>query len=198
MRRLFTAAFVLITVPAWAQRFEVAPLTVAGVTTDAPLAPTGPGVTNVEIAGGFTYGAQAAYLLSPHTSIEASWTHQNTSMNISTPTSLATLYYMDVTALVGNFAYGFRGGSHRVQPFVFAGAGVGWLKSTDVDGQAKYTWDVGGGLKYFPMRHVGARFDGRYQPIHLGTTTTDYCSPFSFCQGALKPFQFSSALVLRF
>ena len=198
MKRLLVVAFVLNAIPARAQRFELAPFTIAAVTTPAPLNEATPGLPALEVAGGFTYGAQAAYLLSPHMSIEALWTRQKTSITIGTPSTITTLHSVDLTQLVGNVAYEFRSSSHHVQPFVFAGAGASSLSSSDINSQAKFTWDIGAGLKWFPVRHLGARFDGRYQSIQLGTSTDDYCSPFPSCQSAVRPVQFSSAFVLRF
>jgi hypothetical protein len=72
------------------------------------------------------------------------------------------------------------------------------MSADGLDTASKLTWDAGGGVKWWFYKNLGARFDGRYQPTQLNTSSSHYCVPFSFCQGALTPFRVEGALLLRF
>lgn len=198
MTRLATIACLLLAAPASGQRIEVAPFTVAAFTTSAPLHPKAVGIDTLEVERGFTWGAQVAYLLSRHTSIEAQWSWQSTGLKIATPSASATLFYMDVRRLGGSIVYEFGEPARGVRPFVLGGAGVAFLTSNDLDTQAKTMFQFGGGVKWYLARHFGVRGDARYQPIRLGGSASALCTPFEFCQGALHPFQISSALIVRY
>jgi len=196
--RLLLAACILVATPSWAQRIEVAPLTVAAFTTSATIDPTAAGISDLEIASSFTYGAQAAFGISPHMSIEGWWNWRDTSIRLERSGVRTTLFYIDASQIGGNLAYAFGDPARRVRPFIFGGGGVSLMSSSDIDTDVRFLWDIGAGVKWFMATHVGIRGDARYQQIHLGTDGSDFCAPFAFCQRALSPMQVSSALLFRF
>jgi hypothetical protein len=58
---------------------------------------------------------------------------------------------------------------------------------------------VGGGVKFFPSRLIGARAHVRYKPTFLNDSSSGtFCDPFGFCQGVLQQIEFTAAAVLRF
>ncbi len=117
-------------------------------------------------------------------------------MTIATASSAVTLFYMNVNQFDGNVAYQFGAPTRRVRPFVSGGLGASVLSADGLDTESKLSWNVGAGLKWSFHRNVGARFDARYRPILLNAS--GFCGPFSFCETSFKPFQFGSALVIRF
>jgi hypothetical protein len=196
MRGAFTIVLLCVAAPASAQRFEIAP--VAGFTSHAPIDSQTPGLDGLEIASSMTYGAQVAARLSTHLEAEGLWTWQHTNVHLSTAASAAPLFFMDVNQFDGNLVYAFGEPEMTVRPFVFGGLGAGLMDATSLERDWKLTWNVGGGAKWFFRRNVGLRVDGRYKPTRLGTSPSDYCVPFSFCQASLRTFQVHSALLLRF
>lgn len=198
MKRLLAVVCVLAASPASAQRVEIVPLTMAALTSAAKIENKTLGIYQLEIDGGFTYGAQFAYLISTHTAVEAWWTWQDTGMKLGTPTSAAILYYMDVSQIDTNFVYTLGPVTQRLRPYVFGGVGVTSMTAAGMDTDSAFAWNVGAGVKYFPYRHIGVRFDARYKPAQLNTSSAAYCAPHSFCQTSLRPFQIGTGMVLRF
>ena len=84
-------------------------------------------------------------------------------------------------------------------PFVFGGLGATFFSADTLESETKFSLDVGGGVKIFPWRSVGARAHFRYKPTFLNdTSSADFCDPFGFCQGELNQMEFAGGVVLRF
>ena len=93
--------------------------------------------------------------------------------------------------------FGMRAGA-KWQPFVFGGLGATFFTSDTVASETKFSLDVGGGVKFFLSRSIGARAHIRYKPTFLNDSSGSFCDPFGFCQGVLQQIEFSAAAVLRF
>ena len=198
MTRFFAAlALTVIAAPAAAQRIEVTPLSSAGYTPAAGIDKSAVGVEDLQIAGGFTWGAQAGMFLTDRIGLEALWTQQQSSLRLTTATGSASLFDLTVRTLHGNVVYRFRSGGPW-QPFVFAGLGSTFFTADDLQDETKLSWAVGGGLKWLPHPHVGVRGHARFKPTHLDASSSSFCDPFGFCQGWLNQIDVSGGLVLRF
>jgi len=186
---------VFISSPAWAQRLELAPI--ISYTTPATIDQTADGVDDLEISGSTTWGARGSYLLTNRVAVEGLWTYQPTHVMMTAGGSKAELFDMSVNQLFGNVVYQMGSGLARLQPFVFGGLGATFLEATDVDGETKLAWDVGGGVKWFVNRRFGIEGRVRYKPTELreGSGT---CGPFDFCQGTLRSVGITTAFLVRF
>jgi opacity protein-like surface antigen len=199
MKRWFAAVgFVLAASPAFSQTIEVTPFASFGQTTTADIDKKAPGVQDLAISGGFTWGAQAGYFFSERVGVEVLWTQQLTDLKLSTSSGSASLFDLKVRLLHGDFVYQFLNRGARWQPFVFAGLGATFFSAEDLDSETKLSWAMGGGVKWFPLAHVGVRAHARYKPTHLDAASSGYCDPFGFCQGWLNQFDFAGGLALRF
>ena len=92
--------------------------------------------------------------------------------------------------------FGMRAGA-KWQPFVFGGLGATFFTADTVESETKFSLDVGGGVKFFLSRMIGARAHASYKPTFLNDSS-DFCDPFGFCQGVLHQIELSAAVVLRF
>jgi opacity protein-like surface antigen len=105
---------------------------------------------------------------------------------------------MTLTQLHGSAVYRFGPDNARLVPFVTAGAGAAFLSADDVEGETKFAWTLGAGLKWFVTERVGVRLQARYVPTLLNDESSDFCDPFGFCQGSLQQFELTGGVTLRF
>jgi opacity protein-like surface antigen len=196
MNRLASLVFVTLSSPAWAQQIELAPL--VSYTTEAGIHHDAAGVQDLSVSRGITWGAQATYFLTDHVGLEALWTYQSTDVSIESGGGTGELFTMTMNQLHGNLVYQFRGPDAPVMPFVFGGFGATRFDAPDLDHDTKMSWTVGGGVKWFPQRHVGMRAQARYKPTQLNDGANDFCNPFGFCQTSLTHFEIAAGAVFRF
>jgi outer membrane protein W len=193
----FTAVAVLIAPsPARAQSWEASGL--FGFTPSATIDKRASELSDADIRGAFTWGLQGARFFTPSLGAEVVWTQQSSALEVGTSDGKADLFTMTVRQLHGNVVYRFGRAGAKWQPFVFGGLGATFFTSDTVESETKFSLDVGGGVKFFPSRLVGARAHVRYKPTFLNDSSGSFCDPFGFCQGVLQQIEFAAAAVLRF
>jgi opacity protein-like surface antigen len=196
VKRLLTLCLVLAAGPALAQGFEVELR--GGYTTPGGIAPGALTVEDIELAGGFTWGASATYLLSPRYGIEGSWTRQNGGLEIETRDGSAEMFDTRVDQLQAAFVYHLAPPEARVRPFLSAGAGAAFFAGDGLESETKLSLGFGGGVKWALAKKWGVRLQGRYLPTHLADADSDFCDPFGFCQGWLHQLEVSGGIMVRF
>jgi outer membrane protein W len=201
MRPLVLAVVVALGVaaplPAQAQAWEVSGF--IGVTPSADLDRVARELDQLSIRDGFTWGAQAARLFGPHWAAEAMWTEQSSALQIGTAAGTADLFNITIGQVQGNAVYHFGRADARLRPFAFAGLGASFFHAADVPSETKFSWGLGGGIKYFAWANAGLRAHFRYKPVSLDDEDAgDFCDPFGFCQGTLKQIEFAAGAVVRF
>jgi hypothetical protein len=196
VKALAALACLLTAAPALAQRTEIAAL--AGYTTPGVIDMKAEGVRELEVGGSFTGGIAVARFFSDHAGVEASWTQQHSALVLGTADGTADLFDMSLDLLQGSFVYQFGALDARLRPFVLASLGATFLSADDLEGEAKFSWALGLGLKWFPAAKVGGRVQARYAPTRLNDASSDSCDPFGFCQGTLSQFELMGGLVFRF
>jgi opacity protein-like surface antigen len=206
MRRaglIAVAAFVLTTVPAFAQQpqslgMEIAAM--AGYTPAVTLDRHAQEVDEANIEGGFSWALQLSKFITPHWGIEGGWTEQSSSFEISTRGGDAEdLYAIDIGRLRAGVVYQFGHVDAVWQPFVFAGGGATFFGAHDIPGETKFSYDIGGGLKYMKWKNVGMRAQFRYKPTQMNDTSAgDFCDAFGYCLAALRQIDVLAGMVLRF
>jgi outer membrane protein W len=183
--------------PAHAQSWEVSVL--VGSTPSATIDRHAPELSQLNLAGWFTPGIQAARFFTPHLGAEVLWTQQAAGLEVSTASGTATLFPASVSQVHGNVVYRFADASAKLQPFAFAGLGPTFFSATDLPSETKLSIDIGGGVKYFPTPSFGIRGHIRYKPTFLNDQSSgDFCDPFGFCQGVLTQVEFAGGVVVRF
>jgi opacity protein-like surface antigen len=199
-RRTAPAAIMImlaLSAPAWAQSWELSGL--AAYTPSAALDQQAPELNAVDIRGGFTWGVQGAHSFTPHWGAELLWTQQSSALQIGTDAGTADLFTMTVRQLHGNVFHNFRGVDARLRPFVFGGLGATFFSADDLESETKFSFGLGGGVKYFPWKAIGLRGHVRYNPTMLNDEdAADFCDPFGFCQGSLHQIEIAGGAVVRF
>ena len=93
-------------------------------------------------------------------------------------------------------------GRGRLVPFLTGTLGLTRFAAAD-DSEIRFTAGAGGGVKLFPSRHVGVRFDGRVfatfvdADVRVGVCSTGGCL-LSFYTDVLWQADFTAAVVFRF
>ena len=92
--------------------------------------------------------------------------------------------------------------SHPVRPFVSADLGILHLSPEGFDGDTRFAFAVGGGVKLPISDHLGLRFDGRWVLSRLSGDTDIFCNGGSclvVSDGTFfDQFEFSAGLSFKF
>jgi len=180
-----------------AQSWEASLL--AGYTPSAGLDRHAPELDALDVGGGFTWGAQAAYLFSPRWAVEALYTDQDAGLVADSGAGRAELFSFHVRQLHGDAVLHFGGADARLRPFVTLGLGATFLSGAGLPSETKLSLGMGAGLKYFPRPSLGLRAHVRYKPTALGDEDAgDFCDPFGFCQGRLDQLELLGGVIFRF
>jgi opacity protein-like surface antigen len=182
--------------PARAQSWEASGL--AGFTPSASIDQQANELEDLDIRSAFTWGFQGARLFGSSWGTEVLWMQQSTALELGTADGKADLFTMTVRTLDGNIVYQPGRADARWRPFLFGGVGATFFSADTVESDTKLSFDVGGGVKFFPWPSVGARAHFRYKPTFLNDSNEDFCVPFGFCQSVLQQFEFAGGVIVRF
>ena len=195
----FAAAIGLLAAsePARAQSWEVSGL--AAYTPSAGLDNQAPELSELDIAGGFTWGIQGARLFGPRWGVEVLWTQQGSALTVGTEAGSSNLFTMTIQQLHGDVVYHLGTADAKLRPFVFGGLGATFFSADDLDSETKFSFGLGAGVKYFRWDAIGIRAHFRYKPTMLNDEDAGtFCDPFGFCQSTLSQIEFAGGAVLRF
>ena len=158
-----------------------------------------PELTQLDIQGGFTWGLQAGHLFTARWGAELLWMQQGSALRLVTEAGAANVFTMTIQQLQGNALYHFGNRNTKLRPFVFGGLGATFFSASELEPETKLSFGLGGGVKYFPSRAIGARASFRYTPTMMNDEESeDFCDPFGFCQGSLQQIEFAVGAVVRF
>ena len=106
-------------------------------------------------------------MFTPRWGAELLWTEQGSALRLGTDAGAADLFTMTIRQLQGNVLYHFGDWDAKLQPFVFGGMGATYFSADDLESETKFSFGLGGGVKYFPWNAIGARAHFRYTPTLL-------------------------------
>lgn len=196
MKRLLALLVALSAPPVFGQGFE-AELR-AGYTTPGGITAGAAGIEDLEIGGGFTWGASASYFFTPRYGVEVSWARQGDGVTVATDAGSAELFDARIDQLQGSFVLQLGSDETPLRPFFTAGLGAAFFSADGLESETKLSLGLGAGVKWLPASRLGARLQARYLPTHLNDTESDFCDPFGFCQGWLHQLEVSGGLVVQF
>jgi opacity protein-like surface antigen len=196
MKRLLTLLSFLCSAPGFAQGFELTAL--VGYTTAGSLEHDTRTVDDLKLAGSSTWGATAGYFFSPRIGVEASWARVGSGVELSTAVATQEMFDVTIDQLQGSFVHQFGAAASRWRPYLAAGAGMAILNSSDIDSEAKLSFNLGAGVKWLLSERLGARLQAKYTPTYLNDGGSDFCDPFGFCQDWLSQFELTAGLLFRF
>jgi hypothetical protein len=174
----------VILISAYGQRYEITPLVggMFGGTVDLEEERVPNFDAHVEdsvsfgVAGGFHWDADDLDYCKACNLIEFRWLRQNTHLALKhdplVPTPVISSTFHPTTTIdrfLGDFTREWMvKEANTVKPFVTASLGAARM-STPASSATRFMFGIGAGVKIFPKRHWGIRFQAEYLPIVLHT-----------------------------
>jgi len=167
-------SMVSIATEAMGQSFEVTPFVGYRFGGDFRDSVTGAGL---DIDDSESYGIVLGKNMSPETQLEFLYSHQTTELKSTGLFSATSLTDLDID-------YYHLGGSYiwnpkrKMRPFIQASVGVAHLNPDrgGLGSETRFSFGIGGGLKYFLTKHIGLRLDGRALGTLLNSNSAVFCS----------------------
>jgi opacity protein-like surface antigen len=187
------------------QRFELQPFVGYKYGGGTDVAGNALGIQRINIDSSVAYGTTLTFNPAEYLGVEFLWNRQPT--NASGALYTGGTYPQKIGATLdqyhGDFLFSFAGHESKVEPFVLFGVGA-----TDMHGSGssttKFSWAVGGGVKYFVSRHLGFRIQARYAPTYLYSSSSGvWCDWWGYCwvipnDHFLHQGDVTTGLILRF
>jgi opacity protein-like surface antigen len=138
-------------------------------------------VDYLPITNSVDYGVEGDYSIWPNFQAEFQWDHQPTDVNehLIATNNQTFLTSADIDMFQWDVAYNFKSPDAKLKPFVDVGLGfTHWRPSSVLPLTNTFSYNLGGGVKYFFSTHVGLRVDIRWSPSRTTTQDETYIDPF--------------------
>jgi opacity protein-like surface antigen len=147
------------------------------ISYNPPATYTGPGAGSggelldyIKLKSSFDYGVEADYALFPGFEAEFLWSRQPTELRAHNAESggLADIGSANLDNYNGGALWELKGEESKIKPFISFGLGFTHFGTNGVltGINNRFSYNIGGGVKYEPTAHVGLRVDVRYSPTH--------------------------------
>jgi outer membrane protein W len=113
-------------------------------------------------------------------------------------------YNTDIDQLHFGALYMFRSADKKLRPYAAAGLGFTRFENSGMNANnIAFSYGVGGGVKYYAMKHLGLRADARFVPTYENSSPQQFCDQFGNCYTAnqrnfLNRGNFTGGLIIRF
>jgi opacity protein-like surface antigen len=148
-------------------KYEVTPF--FGARFGGSIQVNGPFVDYLPIRSSEDFGVQFGYNLWDNFQPEFMWNRQPTTINAHNPgppSTITPLGRLDIDMYQFSILYEFRSSEAKLKPYLVAG--LGWTHFGNGDNlmgfSNKFSYNLGGGLKYYFTQLFGLRLDVRYSP----------------------------------
>jgi hypothetical protein len=191
----------------WEHKWEVSPF--AGYETNgtftvtpSPIAIT---VTKLRANGNVSFGSFIDYSLTTNAQLEFMWDRNPTSYSeqLSPNTAFTKAYHSNIDQFQFGGLFTFLGSEHKLRPYIAGGLGFTHEFNTGgTPNRTDFSYNLGGGVKYFVDRHFGFRADARWMPTYANSSPAIYCDLFGCYSATVRNYQhrgnFVGGLVFRF
>lgn len=186
--------------PVWASGgMYISPM--AGYTTGGGLEIGQTTRTEISVDGGFTWGGQLGFAPKPGFAFEASYMQQESNLTLGGQNVLG----LKVGQLHGQFLFEKIAYGKKARPYFLLGAGATFFNPDQgFDGETRFSWSLGAGMKADLSEKMGVKIQGKYNPTYLrddwGGT---WCDPFYGCYQLADPQyldqgEFTAGLMYKF
>jgi len=218
MRKILVLVFVLTCGASCAlaqesitQKIELTPF--AGTRFGGKIAvndPNNPTINYLAIKSSIDYGAFFDYTIWDNFQAEIMWVRQPTALRAHdfTNDSLTTLTNSDLDSFTFGVAYSFKPVDAKLKPYLAGGLGFTNFTNTNDPNNVflgfnnRFTYNLGGGFKYYFSKYAGLRFDLRFAPTRTLPQNVQQCSQFGCFQGVqtghANQGEANLGLILRF
>ncbi|HEV2617886.1 MAG TPA: outer membrane beta-barrel protein [Candidatus Acidoferrales bacterium] len=170
-----------------------------------------PDVDYLTIKSSIDYGAFFDYTIWDNFQAEAMWVRQPSALSEhdftnDTQTQLTT---SDLDSFTFGVAYSFKPVDAKLKPYIAGGLGFTNFTNTDDPNNVflgfhnRFTYNIGGGVKYYFSKYAGLRFDFRYAPTRTLPQNVQECDQFGNCfvaqrTGHANQGEANLGLIIRF
>lgn len=170
--------------------------------------PTDPTYDYLKIDNNYDYGVMGDVDLIGPLQAEFMWSREPTTLeaHVFANGSLSPYGNATLDNYQWSLVYQLRDSSAKFRPYLAGGIGfTHWGKGAGVTLPFNNTvgFNLGGGVKYFFVKHVGMRIDFRWLPSRTTSQLAEYCDPFFGCYAAnqnnyAQQVQLNGGLIFRF
>ena len=145
------------------------------------------GINKISMNSSISYGLTAGINFADHFGAEFLWNHQPTQAagKLVGGGEFPTKIDVSNNQYHGNFLFYFKPADSKFRPYALVGLGAtnssGKLTTGDVSA-TKFSYGLGGGLKYYFSDNIGIRVQARYAPTYLYSTNDGlWCGWYGYC-----------------
>jgi len=154
---------------------------------------------------GVSYGLALSYALNRQFSLEAMWNRQQSALNVEgglVGPGKVKAFDMKIDQWHGNFIWHAYNRDPKFRPFFLLGLGVtNFITPSDFENESKFSFALGGGVKYYVGDAFGLRFQGRWTPTYINSSPAYWC--YLYCYVVedahyASQFDVSASAIIRF
>ena len=152
------------------ERFEIQPFGGYKYGGGVDVAGNPLGFSRINIDSSVSYGITGTFNPAARLGLEFLWDRQptNATGKFSGGGTYPTKVGFTMDQYHGNFLFSFADHQSKVEPFLLVGFGASNMHGGG-SSTTKFSFGVGGGVKYFVTRHLGFRAQARYTPTYAYT-----------------------------
>lgn len=159
---------------------------------------------------GLSYGFGIGYNVNRQFQLQAVWNRQDSALDVQAPGGgpKTEAFGLNIDQVHGNFIWHFYNRNPNVKPYFLLGAGATFFspKGVEIDGETKFSFALGGGVKYFTSDSFGLDFRARWNPTYINSSPGGiWCDPFFpfYCYQLANShyasqFDLSAGLIFKF
>jgi len=172
--------------------------------------PSNPTIDYLAIKSSIDYGAFFDYTIWDNFQAEVMWVRQPSALSAHdfTNNTLTQLTTSDLDSFTFGAAYSFKPVDAKLKPYIAGGLGFTNFTNTDNPNNVflgfnnRFSYNIGGGIKYYFSKYAGLRFDLRYAPTRTLPQNVQQCG-FNGCfqgvqTGHANQGEANLGLILRF
>lgn len=146
-----------------------------------------PNIDYLAIKSSIDYGAFFDYTIWDNFQAEVMWVRQPTDLrehDFTTDTLGPPITTTKLDSFTFGAAYSFKPVEAKFKPYIAGGLGFTNFTNTDNPNNVflgfhnRFTYNIGGGFKYYFSKYAGLRFDLRYAPTRTLPQNVQECGPF--------------------
>jgi opacity protein-like surface antigen len=141
------------------------------------------GIYKLNMKSSLSYGVSTGVNLGEVMGFEFLWNHQPTQVagKLRQGGEYPTKYDVNNNQYHGNILFHFAPKDSKFRPYALVGFGA-TNSSGNNDSVTKFSYGLGGGLKYFFTENIGVRVQARYAPTYLYTSAGGlWCNWWGYC-----------------
>lgn len=159
---------------------------------------------------GLSYGFGLGFNVNRQFQLQAVWNRQHSALDVAPRGGgLKTeAFGMNIDQAHGNFIWHFYNRNNDLKPYLLLGAGATFFnpRGVEIDGVTRFSFALGGGVKYFTSDSFGLDFRARWNPTYINSSPGGiWCDPFFpfFCYQMANShyahqFDITAGLIFKF